>query len=324
MVTRQHFDAAHLQALFARANYSATAVQLVKPAASPSLKNWRVYQARFLDPFRINAGVRFWKTNRAVLQRATAEFGVPPEIIVGIIGVETIYGRQMGNFRVLDVLSTLAFDYPDTKNRDSRQALFRQNLEAFLLWTRDSQLDPTTVLGSYSGAIGIPQFLPTSIRSYAVDYEDKQYIDLRTSEADAIGSVANYLRQHGWEANRPVVWKIASDTGSRGVAQAAAEQRPEPEPSWTLTQLMSAGLRLDEPALDIQAETNTPLTIIDLPTPGLGTQYMLGLKNFYVLTRYNRSFFYALAVYQLGERVKAQMEKSGVLSDNFLETGGTV
>ncbi|MBI0325976.1 lytic murein transglycosylase B [Burkholderia plantarii] len=305
VAARDGFDPAKLHALFASANYSATAVRLVRPAPSPSVKNWRVYQARFLDPIRINAGVKFWRANQATLQRASAEFGVPPEVIVGIIGVETIYGRYMGNFPTLDALTTLAFDYPDTPNRDDRQATFRKNLEDFLVWTRDSQLDPTSVLGSYTGAIGIPQFLPSSIRSYAVDYEGNGHIDLRASTADAIGSVANYLKQHGWEPDRPVVWQIAQDAGSQGVAQAAADGKPEPH--LTLSQLTQAGLALDEPSVNLAAEAGTPVTVVDLPSPGRATEYKLGLKNFYVLTRYNRSFFYALAVYQLGERVKQKM-----------------
>lgn len=308
MTARYDFDEAALHALFARVSYSATAVKLVTPSPSPSIKNWRVYQSRFLDPVRINAGVRFWRANQATLQRAYEEFGVPPEVIVGIIGVETIYGRFMGNFRVLDALTTLTFDYPNTANRADRQATFRKNLEDYLVWTRDSQIDPTTVLGSYTGAIGIPQFLPSSIVEYAVSYDGNKQIDLRTSQADAIGSVANYLRQNGWENGRPVVWKIGSDAGSLGVAQAAADGKPEPH--WPLDQLLRAGLLLNEPGVDIAAEAGTPVTVVDLPSPGRGTEYMLGLKNFYVLTRYNRSFFYALAVYQLGERVKAQMEAS--------------
>lgn len=308
MAARYDFDEASLHALFARVSYSATAVKLVTPSPSPSIKNWRVYQSRFLDPVRINAGVRFWRANQATLQRAYEEFGVPPEVIVGIIGVETIYGRFMGNFRVLDALTTLTFDYPNTANRADRQATFRKNLEDYLVWTRDSQIDPTTVLGSYTGAIGIPQFLPSSIVEYAVNYDGNKQIDLRTSQADAIGSVANYLRQNGWENGRPVVWKIGSDAGSLGVAQAAADGKPEPH--WPLDQLLRAGLLLNEPGVDIAAEAGTPVTVVDLPSPGRGTEFMLGLKNFYVLTRYNRSFFYALAVYQLGQRVKAQMEAS--------------
>ncbi|MFP3568878.1 lytic murein transglycosylase B [Paraburkholderia sp. SIMBA_030] len=311
---RYDFDQAALHALFARVSYSATAVKLVTPSPSPSVKNWRVYQSRFLDQIRINAGVRFWRANQATLQRAYEEFGVPPEVIVGIIGVETIYGRFMGNFRVLDALTTLSFDYPNTANRADRQATFRKNLEDYLVWTRDSQIDPTTVLGSYTGAIGIPQFLPSSIVQYAVSYDGNKQIDLRTSEADAIGSVANYLRQNGWENGRPVVWKIGADAGSLGVAQAAADGQPEPH--WPLQQLLRAGLLVNEPGLDIASEAGTPVTVVDLPSPGQGTEYMLGLKNFYVLTRYNRSFFYALAVYQLGEQVKAQMAASDAANGN--------
>ncbi|WP_429582761.1 lytic murein transglycosylase B [Paraburkholderia youngii] len=306
MVARYDFDEASLHALFAGVSYSATAVKLVTPSPTPSVKNWRSYQARFLDPVRVNAGVQFWRENRATLQRAYQEFGVPPEMVVGIIGVETIYGRYMGNFRVLDALTTLSFDYPSTANRADRQATFRKNLEDYLVWTRDAQIDPNTVLGSYTGAIGIPQFLPSSIVQYAVDYEGNKHIDLRTSDADAIGSVANYLRQNGWESGRPVVWRIGSDAGSLGVAQAAATGQPEPH--WPLDQLLRAGLVLNEPNLDIASEAGTPVTVVDLPTPGRGTEFVLGLKNFYVLTRYNRSFFYALAVYQLGQKVKAQME----------------
>jgi membrane-bound lytic murein transglycosylase B len=305
MVARYDFDPTALHALFAGVSYSATAVKLVTPSPTPGIKNWRAYQARFLDPVRINAGVKFWRENAATLQRAADEFGVPPEMIVGILGVETIYGRYMGNFRALDALTTLAFDYPNTPNRAEREATFRKNLEDYLVWTRGAQIDPSSVLGSYTGAIGIPQFLPSSIVQYAVDYDGNNHIDLRTSTADAIGSVANYLRQNGWESGRPVVWQIAGDAGSQGIAQAAADGQPEPH--WPLEQLLRSGLVLNQPGVDIAAEAGTPVTVVDLPTPGRPTQYMLGLKNFYVLTRYNRSFFYALAVYQLGMRVKAQM-----------------
>jgi membrane-bound lytic murein transglycosylase B len=161
------------------------------------------------------------------------------------------------------------------------------------------------VLGSYTGAIGIPQFLPSSIVQYAVDYDGNSHIDLRTSQADAIGSVANYLNKHGWEAGRPVVWRIAGDEGSQGIAQAGADGQPEPR--WSLAQLLKAGMLLNEPGLNVAAEAGTPVTVVDLPTPGRPTEYTLGTRNFYVLTRYNRSFFYALAVYQLGEAVKARI-----------------
>jgi peptidoglycan lytic transglycosylase B len=314
MVARYDFDPAKLHDLFAGVSYSATAVKLVTPAPTPAVKNWRVYQARFLDAVRLNAGVKFWRANQATLQRAYEQFGVPPEVIVGIIGVETIYGRYMGNFRVLDALTTLTFDYPNTPNRAEREATFRKNLADFLVWTRDSQVDPTSVLGSYTGAIGIPQFLPSSIVQYAVDYDGDGTIDLRNSQADAIGSVANYLKQNGWETGRPVVWNIGSDVGSLGIAQAAANGQPEPH--WSLEQLLRAGMLMNEPSLNTAAEAGTPVTVVDLPSPGRPTEYVLGLKNFYVLTRYNRSFFYALAVYQLGERVKGQLAATGDLNAN--------
>jgi membrane-bound lytic murein transglycosylase B len=305
LVARYDFDSSALHDLFNRVSYSTTAVKLVTPSPTPSTKNWLAYQARFIEPVRIAAGVKFWRANQAALQRAATQYGVPPEAIVGILGVETIYGRYMGNFRALDALTTLTFDYPNTPNRAEREATFRKNLEDLLVWTHDQQIDPTTVLSSYTGAIGIPQFLPSSIVQYAVDFDGNNHIDLRTSPADAIGSVANYLKQHGWETGRPVVWKIAGDVGSQGIAQAAADGQPEPH--WSLSQLLKAGMLMNEPRLNTAAEAGTPVTVVDLPTPGQPTQYTLGLNNFYVLTRYNRSFFYALAVYQLGEAVKAQM-----------------
>lgn len=306
LVARYDFDSASLHALFNKVSYSTTAVKLVTPSATPSAKNWRAYQARFIEPVRIAAGVKFWRANQAALQRASQQYGVPPEAIVGIIGVETIYGRYMGNFRALDALTTLTFDYPNTPNRAERQATFRKNLEDLLVWTHDQQIDPTTVLGSYTGAIGIPQFLPSSIVQYAVDFDGDGKIDLRNSPADAIGSVANYLKQHGWETGRPVVWKIGGDVGSQGIAQAAADGQPEPH--WSLAQLTKAGMLLADPSVNVMSEAGTPITVVDLPTPGRPTEYTLGTQNFYVLTRYNRSFFYALAVYQLGQAVKARID----------------
>jgi membrane-bound lytic murein transglycosylase B len=311
MVARYDFDRSALQALFAQVNYSATAAKLVTSSATPATKNWRAYQARFLDPARINAGMRFWRANRDALRRASARYGVPPEAIVGIIGVETIYGRYMGNFRIIDALTTLSFDYPPTPNRDTRQATFRKNLEDFLVWTRNSGTDPMSVQGSYAGAIGIPQFMPSSILQYAVDFDGDGKIDLTHSSADAIGSVASFLQQHGWETGRPVVWRIAGDEGSLGIAAAACDGKPEP--SWALQQMLKAGMLLDEPDLDVLPERATPVVSVDLPTPGRPTEYVLGLRNFYVLTRYNRSFFYALAAHQLGQQIRARLADAGDL-----------
>ncbi len=304
MVARNGFQRTELESYFGQAVYSATVARLIMPPTTPGKKSWRAYRSRFIEPIRINAGVRFWQQNRETLRRAEAEFGVPASVIVGIIGVETIYGRDMGTFRVMDSLSTLAFDYPDTPNREARTKLFRDQLADYLLWCRDTKTDVFSVLGSYAGAIGIPQFMPTSLREYAIDYDGDGHIDLRNSPADAIGSVGRFLQLHGWEQNRPVVWRIAGDAGSQGVAVAAADG--EPWPTRTLNQLTRAGLRVDEP-IDVQREGEAGVLIVDLPTPDQPTEYIIGLRNFYVLTRYNRSFFYALAVYQLGEAVKAAM-----------------
>lgn len=303
VAARDGFDSTALANMFSQVEYSRTAAKLVAPPAMPGLKNWRVYQSRFLDSVRINAGVRFWEQNASALDRASQEFGVPKEIIVAIIGVETIYGRNMGSFRTIDALTTLAFDYPPAKNRSERMALFRSELENFLVWTRDRNIDPFSVYGSYAGAIGIPQFMPSSIRAYALDYDGTGKVDLTSSPADAIGSVANFLKQHGWQTGRPVVWNIASDAGSQGLAQAGADGQTEPH--WTLGNFIKAGLTLNERGVDVGAEYDTPVLVVDLPTPGQPTQYELGLRNFYVLTRYNRSFFYAMAVYQLAQAIKA-------------------
>lgn len=301
MATEHSYDRSVLDGIFATTVYSATVARLIMPAASPARKNWGVYRSRFVEPIRINAGVRFWQQHEGTLRRAEAEYGVPADIIVGIIGVETIYGRDTGNFRVMDSLSTLAFDYPETPNRESRSKMFLGQLEDFLLWCRESRMDPFSVLGSYAGAIGIPQFMPASIRAYATDYDADGRIDLRNSPTDAIGSVARFLQLHGWEKGRPVVWKIADDEGSRGVAAAGADG--EPYPNHTLDRFITAGLRLNEP-VDVRAEAQTSVLVVDLPSPNRPVEYKLGLRNFYVLTRYNRSFFYAQAVYDLGQAVK--------------------
>lgn len=303
LAARDGFDRAALAAVFQQVAYSRTAAKLAAPPAVPGRKNWQVYQSRFLDSTRINAGVRFWENNADTLRRASRQFGVPPGIIVAIIGIETIYGRNMGNFRTIDALTTLAFDYPPAPNRDARMAMFRSELENFLVWTRDQHIDPFSVYGSYAGAVGIPQFMPSSIRAYALDYDGDGKIDLSGSAADAIGSIANFLQQHGWQNGRPVVWHIGNDTGSRGLAQAGWDGQPEPH--WTLGNFIRAGMTMNEPGLDINSQLDTPVLVVDLPTPDQPTQYVLGLQNFYVLTRYNRSFFYAMAVYELAQALTA-------------------
>ncbi|WP_246176624.1 lytic murein transglycosylase B [Pandoraea soli] len=303
LVARDGFDRAELQKVFSRVVFSQTAARLAAPPATPGQKNWARYERNFLDSTRINGGVRFWNQNAAALARAAKQYGVPEEIIVAIIGVETIYGRNMGNFRTIDALTTLAFDYPPARNRSERMALFRNELENLLLYARERGVDPFGIYGSYAGAIGIPQFMPSSIRNYAVDYTGDGKINLTNDVADAIGSVANFLKQHGWQAKQPIVWNIAGDRGSQGLAEAGADGQPEPH--WKLGDFIKAGMLMNEPRLDVGASLDTPVLIVDLPTPGHATEYRMGLNNFYVLTRYNRSFFYAMSVYDLADAIKA-------------------
>ncbi|XHO03976.1 hypothetical protein ACEQUB_00842 [Ralstonia syzygii] len=203
LVAEHNFDRAALDALFAGTAYSATVARLILPPPTPARRSWTAYRGRFIEPVRISAGVQFWQQYGDTLRRAEAEFGVPADVVVGILGVETIYGRDMGNFRVMDALTTLAFDYPDTPNREERSTMFRNQLKDFLLWCRDTGTDAFSVLGSYAGAVGIPQFMPTSIREYALDYDRDGRIDLRNSAVDAIGSVAHFLQMHGWGAQSP-------------------------------------------------------------------------------------------------------------------------
>ena len=203
LVAREHFDRDALLRLFADAHYSDTAARLLAPSSAAGVRrDWNAYRARFIDPVRLDAGYRFWDVNADTLARAEKEFGVPPEIIVGIVGVETVYGRNTGTFRVIDVLSTLAFDFPVSPGRD-RSAFFREQLTDALAMDRDGMADLASLRGSYAGAIGMPQFMPGSIRRYAIDYDRDGRIDLAGSPADVIGSVANFLVQQGWVRDLP-------------------------------------------------------------------------------------------------------------------------
>ena len=300
MVARHGFDKAELEATLAKVHYVESAIQFIKPAPNGRPKNWQAYRARFVEPVRINAGVRFWDSYADALERAEAQYGVPAEIIVGILGVETIYGRNTGNFRVLDAITTLAFDYPDTPNRQARMEFFRGELENTLLYARESGIDPFSLLGSYAGAIGWPQFMPGSIRTYAVDFDGDGKIDLRNSPTDAIGSVANYLAQHGWQRGAPVVFKatVSSNGNSNGSWEAFIGQGLEAK--FKLEDLQAAGVT---PEIELSGEMLFGL--VDLQNGSEATEYWLGTGNFYAITQYNRSFFYAMSVIDLGRAVRS-------------------
>lgn len=292
MAQRHGFSVEELDQLFARTRRTPDVLRLISPAAPTFKRSWTAYRARFLDSVRIREGLRFWREHADALARASAEYGVPEEIIVSIIGVETVYGRNAGSFRVMDALATLAFDYPQ------RAAYFRGELEQFLLYTRESGLDPMSVRGSFAGAIGLPQFMPTSLRSYATDFDGDGRIDLRGNPTDAIGSVARFLALHGWQPGGRTHYavKLAPDAGVAPLIDAGIE------PRFTVDQLQPYGVR---PAGGAEPAANEKLALIDLPDGDAPTLYWLGANNFYVVTRYNRSSFYAMAVIDLAETLRA-------------------
>ncbi|MBB5610792.1 MULTISPECIES: lytic murein transglycosylase B [unclassified Janthinobacterium] len=297
IAARDGFDRAALDELIARVRYVDTAVQLMKPAPPGKPKNWQAYSARFIEPVRINAGVKFWDENAEALARAEREYGVPAEIIVGIIGVETVYGRNTGRFRVLDALATLAFSYPESPNRAARMAFFKGELENALLFARKDGIDPLTLLGSYAGAIGLPQFMPSSIMKYAVDFDGDSHIDLRNSTADAIGSVANFLIEHGWKRDDPAIITYPATVS--------------PSRAWEkfIGQGLEAKYRLQElQAAGVSSVANPPQNmlfgLIDLQNGSEATEYSLATNNFFAITQYNRSYFYAMSVIDLGKAVR--------------------
>ena len=291
MRKKHGFDSSRLARLFSQAQPQPKALKAIMPPADPSVRSWQAYRGRFIEPSRIEGGLRFWEANSQTLDAAQSIYGVPGEIIVAIIGIETIYGRNAGKFPAFATLATLAFDYPP------RAELFRSELEALLLLARDSRRNPLTYMGSYAGALGIPQFLPSSIRNWGVDFDGDGQVDLAASTIDAIGSVANFLASHGWETGSPIA--APANVAGEGFAElinAGILPRFLPE------EMTAYGV---SPAADAP---QLPCALIDLGTPSGTTEYWLGYRNFYVITRYNRSSFYAMAVYALSRELRAERE----------------
>ncbi len=287
LALQQGFSRDELNNLFKDAQRKQPILDAISRPAEKS-KPWSEYREIFLTDARIAQGVEFWRANAAVLARAQQEFAVPAEIIVAIIGVETRYGRNAGTFRVLDALATLAFDYPP------RSDFFRGELTQFLLLAREEGVDPRSLMGSYAGAMGYGQFIPSSFRAYAVDYDGDGKRNIWTNPPDAIGSVANYFRRHGWTADGHVV-EPASINGPR--ANAVANESLNL--SYTVGQLRALGVTVA--GLPDAAEAGLYRMDGDA-----GAEYWVGLHNFYVITRYNHSSMYALAVHQLGQAIAAR------------------
>lgn len=270
--------------------------RLVMPAPSNSAKNWAAYRARFIEPQRVGAGVAFWQANRAWLQLAEDRWGVPPQIVVGIVGVETFYGRIMGGFRLVDVLATLAFDFP--AGRSDRSDFFRDELEELFVLCASEQTDPLALKGSYAGAMGLPQFMPSSVNRYALDFDGDGHIDLHSNAADVVGSIGRYLASFGWQRGVPTHYavQVPADAAQRAVLLA-----PDIVPSFSAAQMAGRGAVLDAAG----SEHNGVLALIELHNGEVAPpSYVAGTQNFYVITRYNWSSYYALAVIELGQAVR--------------------
>ena len=287
MVKKHQFDRLKLETLFAKAKKRDDILEAISRPAEKT-KPWYEYRKIFVKPKRIEGGVKFWQENVDILEKAAQQYGVDPAIIVAIIGVETRYGAHTGSYRVIDSLSTLAFAYPP------RSKFFRSELEQFLILAREEDVDTRTAKGSYAGAMGYGQFIPSSYRNYAVDFNGDGKRDLWNSLDDIIGSVANYFHRHGWQAGVPVANKI---TGTSPVKATQISESLKPGKK-TAADFASEGITSTPPMPD-----DLPVALLKLEQKD-GPEHWLTSKNFYVITRYNRSPLYSMAVYQLSEAIR--------------------
>jgi membrane-bound lytic murein transglycosylase B len=294
LVAEEDFNREALMQVFAQARRKDSILDAIARPAEKT-KPWYAYRAIFLDEKREEQGVEFFTKHRATLARAEREFGVPAAIIVAIIGVETYYGRTVGNYRVLDALATLAFDYPP------RSPFFTSELKHYLILTRDQGMDPTDLMGSYAGAMGYGQFMPSSYRSYAIDFDQDGKIDIWENPVDAIGSVANYFKQHGWRQGEVVV--AAADAAANTPEAIFVKTRDNLKPGRTVAQLAADGV-----VARVKLDPDALATAMKFELKN-GYEYWLGLHNFYVITRYNQSAMYAMSVYQLSQRLAARMSQ---------------
>ena len=296
MVTEHKYDRDTVIKLLAEAKKQQSILDAISRPAEKS-KQWHEYRKIFLGEKRIQQGVDFWLENRDTIARASEKFGVAPEIIVAIIGVETRYGRHAGRYRVLDALATLGFDYP------KRAKFFRKELEHYLLLVKEQNQDPLALKGSYAGAMGYGQFISSSYRHYAVDFDGDDVADIWNNPVDAIGSVANYFNAHRWKTGKPVVAraKIAEGYDAEILNSRA-------KPALTLKEVKQKGFTLAAPVADIAADDVEK--VLPLLYHGeKGKEFWLGFDNFYVITRYNRSRLYAMAVWQLSQEISGRYAK---------------
>ena len=294
---QRDLDPAWVRQAIGQARYIQGIAQAVTPPAVGVAKNWQLYRSRFVEPKRIRAGVAFWQLHRDTLLRAQAQTGVPVDILLGIIGVETIYGQQMGNHRVLDALATLAFDFPTSHPRaGARSQYFKGELAQFLSMMQRAGIDPTLWRGSYAGALGLPQFMPSSWHKHAVDFDADGKVDLFSSPGDAIGSVANYLAAFGWQPGQPTHFAVSFDSTRLDLPGLLA---PDILPTFSVADVQAKGVVLEAAAQAYPGK----LALIELQNGDAPPSYLAGTENFYVITRYNWSSYYAMAVIELGQAV---------------------
>jgi len=285
MSQKHGFDPVSLTETLKQAQVKQSILDAISRPAEKTL-TWTQYRNIFIKPNRIEGGVKFWKENEADLNKAYKQYGVPPEIITAIIGVETLYGKRTGGYRVLDALTTLGFHYPP------RSKFFRKELSQFLLLTREENVNPTEPTGSYAGAMGKPQFIPSSFRHYAIDFDNDGKRDIWNNNTDVIGSVASYFSRHGWRKGQPVTVPASNvDDNHSDMVKAGMK------PSVTIESMREAGITVDENIRPGQLSSLVELVVTD------GKEYWAGLHNFYVITRYNHSNMYAMAVYQLSQEI---------------------
>ena len=296
----QQLPVAWVRKTLGQAVFLPQVVKLITPPPVTQPKNWAAYRSRFIEPVRVQAGCRFWQANQATLMRAERTYGVPPEIVTGIIGVETLYGKHMGNFRVIDALATLSLDFPSSHPRAAeRTAYFRGEL-AQVLSLKKTGVNPLSLKGSYAGAMGMPQFMPTSWAKFAVDFDGDGHIDLFTSKADVIGSVAHYFKAFNWQTGMPTHYALQFDDK----LDLPTLMVPDILPTFSAARMAELGVVLDEAG----TQHRGPLALIELQNGDAPPSYVAGTENFYVVTRYNWSSYYAMAVIELGQAIKAEVQ----------------
>lgn len=305
MVAQHKFERAEVAALIDGAEINQTILDTMSRPAERVVP-WYEYRKIFLTEQRIAAGVQFWNEHEAIVASMAERYGVDAEMIVAIVGIETFFGTRMGRYRVLDALATLAFAYPP------RAKFFASELEAFLLLSREAHFDIQTALGSYAGAMGAGQFIPSSYRAYAVDADSDGKVDLWTNWEDALGSVANYFKEHGWRTGQPVV-----DQATRAESFAG----PEPRNSLDLTETVGSLTRIGY-VFPTEQSADAPAAPYALEAEGGGSEYWIGYHNFRVITRYNRSPKYALAAYQLAQAIR-ERHSNAVVASNSLDGAGS-